>query len=114
MILFDMERNRDIADARTRLESYMRMRTKRRSRIHKDSAEIALAQQRALNHPACRDCEFLEISHIKSFAGHKTSKVSCQLEGNDPINLYFEQPLGEPAECPDFSPISSQNPENQD
>lgn len=56
----------------------------------------------------CSNCVFFKVENTRS-GGLNTVKLQCDL-GYSPLNLYFNTPLGQEADCSGFSPNDKVTP----
>ncbi len=95
-----MANERDIRRAGKVLRGFRSRIGKRNSRIHRDTMWRNVQRQRALD-GLCGDCNDLKI-RIKGRGVAKGVELNCP--ENTPVELYTRVPLGQKADCSDYTP----------
>lgn len=95
-----MVREREVQEGRKVLRELLERRSRRHPRFHTSAAEDAFARLRALD-GICGSCQNVKIS-VYYKDGKRVVGVNCKA-GHSPLKLYYNTPIGEEADCPDWT-----------
>ena len=96
-----MDKERQISEGIKTLKVTLGSLSQRGRRYHRSAAEDDLQRLRALE-GLCGHCERVMVKVVKVDRRMRTA-IDCQA-GYSPLDLYYNTPMVEEADCPGFTP----------